>query len=194
MLFKRNVLYRRRVLSPVTLYLFRYKAEGQAFSCEHVVFQDRARLEGTLAMLERLDTEAFDGDFECRRHLFFDLVWQHAMESRSRQSADPLIEAAMDEIRRSLHTGVRLDAIGERSGLSYVHFLRRFKKFAGMSPSDYVITLRLQKAKAMLADTVLPIKEIAYACGFENEYYFSNFFKKHTTLSPSAFRAASPVA
>ena len=42
----------------------------------------------------------------------------------------------------------------------------------------------------LLTDTDLLIKEIAYACGFENEYYFSNFFKKHTTLSPSAFRAS----
>ena len=60
-----------------------------------------------------------------------------------------------------------------------------------MSPSDYVITLRIQKAQSMLAQTDLRIKDIALACGFENEYYFSNFFKKHTALSPTAFRAAS---
>ena len=47
------------------------------------------------------------------------------------------------------------------------------------------------EAKKMLTDTDLMVKEIAYACGFENEYYFSNFFKKHSALSPTAFRTLS---
>ena len=191
MLFKKNVLYHRHVISPVTMYLFRYKSSRPAFSSEHVVFRDKARLASTLSMLEQLDTEAFENDFEYRRHLFADLVLQGAMEQRDTKSHDPVIENAMDEIKCTLHVGIDLQEIGARSGLSYVQFLRRFKGFVGMTPSDYIISLRLQKAKAMLADTALPVKEIAFSCGFENEYYFSNFFKKHTHLSPTAFRTAS---
>ena len=191
MLFKRNVLYCRHVITPVTMYLFRYKSETHAFPCEHVTFRDQARLCSTFSTLELLDSGVFENDFEYRRHLFSDLVVQYAIESRNAPSADPVIESAINEIKRSLHLGINLQSLGEQSGLSYVQFLRRFKSFSGMSPSDYIITLRLQKAKSMLADTDLLIKEISLACGFENEYYFSNFFKKHTSLSPSAFRTAS---
>ncbi len=191
MLFKKGVLYSRRVIAPVTMYLFRYKAGSQAFPCEHVVFRDHARLASTFSMLEQLDTGVFENDFEYRKHLFSDLVMQYAMETRSKQSTDPMIEEAMDEIKRTLHFGIRLEELGEKSGLSYVQFLRRFKSFAGMTPSDYVIALRLQKAKTLLSDTDLRVNEIAASCGFENEYYFSNFFKKHTALSPTAFRLAS---
>ncbi len=191
MLFQKNLLYHRKVLSPVILYLFRYKSDTPVFPCEHVVFRNTERLKTTLAMLEQLENDTFENDFEYRKHLFSDLVTQYELEHRIFKSADQLIENAVDEIRRNLHRGVSLEEIGERSGLSYVQFLRRFKSFTGMTPSDFIIALRLQKAKTMLADTELLIKEIAYACGFENEYYFSNFFKKHTSLSPSAFRAAS---
>jgi AraC-like DNA-binding protein len=51
----------------------------------------------------------------------------------------------------------------------------------------------MQKAKELLTGSSLQIKEIANACGFENEYYFSNFFKKHIKMSPSDFRNATQV-
>ena len=70
-------------------------------------------------------------------------------------------------------------------------FLRRLKAFTGMTPTDYVTSLRLQQAKELLTGSPLPVKKIANVCGFENEYDFSNFFEKHTGRSPKAFRTES---
>ena len=105
---------------------------------------------------------------------------------------DEVIGEAIGKINKRMHhRDVKLVEIAAQSGLSYVQFLRRFKAVTGVAPSDYVAAIRLQKARNLLTDTDLLIKEIAYACGFENEYYFSNFFKKHTQMSPSAFRSVS---
>ena len=101
------------------------------------------------------------------------------------------IEQAVARISESLHKKLSLDEIADSTGLSYAQFIRRFKQYVGATPSDYVAALRLQKAKQLLLETAFSIRQIAYACGFENEYYFSNFFKKHTQVSPSAFRACS---
>ncbi|MBQ8850771.1 MAG: helix-turn-helix transcriptional regulator, partial [Clostridia bacterium] len=188
----KNTLCHRWVREPIVMYLFRYKSDTHAFDSEHVIFKDQTRLATTFAMLEQLDCEVFREDFEYRSRLFSDLVMQYSMENRQRHSVDEPIERAIAHINRSLHKGTRLARIGEESGLSYVQFLRRFKAFTGVSPSEYITALRLQKAKQMLTDTDLRVKDIASACGFENEYYFSNFFKKHTSISPSAFRASSP--
>jgi len=190
-LFRKNVLYHRHVIAPVTMYLFRYKSEKTVFESDHVIFDNQARLATTLSMLEQLDSEVFSNDFDCRCHLFADLIMQHAMENHTTPGVDSTVRHAVAKIRGSLHTGIDLVSIGKESGLSYVQFLRRFKAATGMSPSDYIIALRLQKAKALLSDTDLRIKDISAACGFENEYYFSNFFKKHTSFSPTAFRLAS---
>ena len=188
-LFRRDVFYFRKVLSPVTLYLFRYKSLSHAFDRDHVIFRDQARLAGTVSMLERLDTEVFKEDFEYRGHLFADLVTQYAIENGGGQRTDEVIGEALSKInRRMRYRDIKLVEIAEQSGLSYVQFLRRFKQAVGIPPTEYIIKLRLQKAKALLIDTDLLVKEIAIACGFENEYYFSNFFKNAVGVSPSDFR------
>ena len=81
-LFKKNTLYHRTVLEPISIYLFRYKSEKSAFDSEHVVFKDKERLRTTLSMLERLDENVFREDFDYRYHLFCDLVMQYKMENK----------------------------------------------------------------------------------------------------------------
>ena len=188
-LFRKNVLYTRRVIEPVTMYLFRYKGERRAFDREHILFKDRNRIASTLSMLDLLDGGILENDFAARANLFADVLTQYAIENRLQRAIDPVIEAATDEIRRYFHTDLDLTAVAESTGLSYVQFLRRFKKYSGMTPSDYLYALKIQKAKSLLADTDLLIKDVAAACGFDNEYYFSNFFKKHVRMSPSVFRS-----
>lgn len=187
-LFRKNVLYHRSVLSPLTMYLFRYRSREPAFACDHVLFGDKNRLFTTLGLLEQLDNGVFKDDYVYRSHLFQDLVFQYAIENGILQGADPVIEQAVARIKDRLSLGVDLAAVAEKTGLSYVQFLRRFKAFTGMTPMDYVTSLRLQQAKELLTGSPLPVKKIANVCGFENEYYFSNFFKKHTGRSPKAFR------
>lgn len=191
-LFRNGVLYHRCVIEPVTLYLFRYKSLSNAFDRDHVIFHDLVRLASTFELLGRLDAELFKDDFEYRGSLFADLVTQYSIENGKNEMVDEVIRAAIAKINKRMHhRDVRLVEIAAQSGLSYVQFLRRFKAVTGVTPSEYVATVRLQKAKNLLTDTDLLIKEIAFACGFENEYYFSNFFKKHTGTSPSAFRESS---
>ena len=190
-LFRKNILYDRRVITPVELYLFRFRDGGETvFAEDHIIFKDLERLHSTLHMLDQLDRGIYKNDQELRGHLFRDLLAQYILENEIPPVVDSCIEEALQRIRRHLHDEIDLNAIGTKSGLSYVQFLRRFKAATGMSPSDYVTALRLQKAKELLSDTPMLVKEIADACGFANEYYFSNFFKKQTGLSPSAFRAA----
>jgi transcriptional regulator GlxA family with amidase domain len=144
-------------------------------------------------MLSKLESGIIENDFELRSNLFADIVTQHAIENSLQQVDDAVIESAMDFIKRNFHHGLDLRQIARHTELSYVQFLRRFKKHTGITPSDYIYSLRIQKAKSLLTDTDLLIKDISAACGFENEYYFSNFFKKHIKMSPSDFRNATQV-
>ncbi len=193
-LFRRDVLYHREIIEPTTMYFFRFKSSESVFA-DHTVFCDKERIRSTLAMLDALDRGVFKDEFEYRRHLFFDLINQYAMENedfqRTSKTGDPVIERALAYISEHLHKKMPLAEVGRVSGLSYVHFLRRFRAYTGLSPVEYVSALRLSKAKKLLADTNLKVKEIATLCGFENEYYFSNFFKKHSGMSPTLFRSSA---
>jgi len=189
-LFRRDVLYRRRIITPVTMYFFRYRSEAPVFGEDYIRFADKARIRSTIAMLEALDRGMYRDEFEYRQRLFDDIITQYAVENGSvNLRRDDPIEAAIGEISESLHRKLVLSEIGARTGLSYVQFLRRFQAYTGMTPTDYVSALRMQKAKQLLGESELLIREIAAVCGFENEYYFSNFFKKHAGVSPTAFRA-----
>ncbi|HBN38990.1 MAG TPA: AraC family transcriptional regulator, partial [Ruminococcaceae bacterium] len=67
-------------------------------------------------------------------------------------------------------------------------FSRQFKKQTGTSPYDYLLGIRLTKAKELLKNTSLPISEISYQTGFANDSSFIYFFKKHEEISPLKFR------
>lgn len=191
-LFRKDVLYHRQVLSPVTMYLFRYQAEAPVFPEDKIVFTDTHRIASTMAFLDRLDSGIYKNEFQLRQDLFIDILTQYTIENAAQlpeknTDNDPIAKAAT-YITKNLHKKIYLAQIAEKAGLSYVQFIRRFKAATDMTPSEYVFALRLQKARSLLTQTRLPIRQIANACGFENEYYFSNFFKKHTGFSPSAFR------
>ncbi|MHA7967443.1 AraC family transcriptional regulator [Paenibacillus sp. CAU 1782] len=65
---------------------------------------------------------------------------------------------------------------------------RLFKNQIGISPIDYVIHVRVFKARQLLLDSEARIQEIAGSVGYGDVYYFSRLFKKHTGLSPLQYR------
>jgi AraC-like DNA-binding protein len=73
--------------------------------------------------------------------------------------------------------------------LSSVYISKVFKDQTGESPINYLINLRLEKAKNLLVSTESPIKSIAQAVGYKDAYYFSKLFKKYCGHSPCKFRA-----
>lgn len=68
----------------------------------------------------------------------------------------------------------------------------RFKAETGFTPIDYLIRLRMSRAKQFLSNTDLPISVIAAKVGYEDIYYFSNAFHKACGCSPTVYRAESP--
>lgn len=84
---------------------------------------------------------------------------------------------------------ISLDRIAENMYLSPVYISKIFKEETGESPINYLIRLRLEKAKEILEkDDRSGIKEVAYQVGYEDVYHFSKMFKKYFGLSPSAYR------
>jgi AraC-like DNA-binding protein/ligand-binding sensor protein len=83
---------------------------------------------------------------------------------------------------------ISLQEIAEASGLSAPYFSTIFKDEMGENLSNYLNRLRVEKAATMLAETELTLNEIASACGFEDQSWFSKIFKIFTGLSPGKYR------
>jgi len=194
-LFKRNVLYRRKVLTPVTMYLFRYRSDLPCFHSEKVVFHDVGRICSTLDLLDKLEGYPFADLLRYRKMLFCDIVTQYQIENSTLNYNTPhydkAIEKAITMMNQKFDQKLNVDTIADVCGLSHAQFYRRFHQAMKCSPYDYILQLRLQKAKDLLANGSLPIYEVGRLCGFEDEYYFSNFIKKHMGVSPTAFRKSA---
>lgn len=191
--FRHGVAYERHVTSPVELYMFRYRAENSLFGSGLVTFQDLERIRSTIRLLHLSERTIQPDDFACKRALFADLINQYRLENRGQahriEDTDQVIAAAIAHINANLHQKLNLAQLAARHYLSYVQFSRRFKEATGSTPQDYVSGLRVRKAQSLLSETDLPIRTVAQYCGFANEYYFSNFFRKHSRLSPTRYRS-----
>lgn len=188
-LFRKGVCHERRILRPMKLMLFRYASEEPLFPSEHLVFSDTQRFRSTLSMAERC--AALTDAARLRSHLLLDLSAQYSFEQQCRiaeRERDAEMLAVEKRIRKDVTKGISVAALARESSLSHVQLIRRFRAAFGCTPSERIKQLRLERAKELLMQTAMPIKGIAYDCGFENEYYFSNFFKKNTGLSPTEFR------
>ncbi len=87
----------------------------------------------------------------------------------------------------SYHTTITGNSLEERFQCNFDHINRVFKNITGKTIFVYLSELRIEKAKQLLKNRIFSITDIAEKTGFNDSYYFSKVFKKHTGMSPSAY-------
>ncbi len=81
-----------------------------------------------------------------------------------------------------------VDDICKEIGISRVQLYRKVKAVLGYNVNDYILTVRMQKAKYLLLNEDLSISEISYKVGFSSQAYFSTVFKSKFGVTPKAFK------
>ncbi|GGG04168.1 response regulator [Paenibacillus abyssi] len=109
-------------------------------------------------------------------------------EHTDAQPSDNPVDKALEYIRLHYAESLTLQQVADVVHVSKNYFSILFKKTTGHNFIDYVIQLRVQKAKELLADTALKIYEVAEQSGFNDVKYFSKLFKKISGLSPVDYR------
>ena len=107
-------------------------------------------------------------------------------------------------VRRLLRAKDRMDAachqrwpvrrLAEVSGVSEAHFARSFRQAFGIPPHRYLLTRRIERAKALLRDTDLPVTDIAFQTGWESLGTFGRIFRDITGQNPTDLRARERAA
>lgn len=100
------------------------------------------------------------------------------------------IRSAQGEIARRYAEAIDFKALAESLGTSYDAFRHNFATETGMSPLQFQLSERLRTARNLVANTSLPIQEIASRTGFASPAYFTRYFKGATKMSPLEYRHA----
>ena len=126
--------------------------------------------------------------------LIFDLVHNIVRDSRRHQrrlgeapSNREVIERVIKYIKENLDSELSLESVSAYANLSPIHFHNCFRSSTGRTLHEYVEEKRIKRAMELLTSTDMTLTEIAYACGFSSQSYFSFVFKRKMQMTPREY-------
>lgn len=121
------------------------------------------------------------------QELFIELRSRLSSQKPPLQQTDDVafIKNYLDE---NYEKDVNLNQLAKLVFVSKTHLINKFKERYELTPIQYLIEMRIRRAKALLRDTTKSITDIACMVGFNDSVYFSSVFKKQVGVTPSAFR------
>lgn len=186
-----------RITAPLRMFYVHFQIGGKLAGCRNAIFQ--LQEDPVLTSLIERATDHLRRKLPVDFHLCMNIaaivslalsmipdVW--IASNKRLESVDLLdVWSTMQKHPERDYTNKELAA---RANMSVNTFLRRFQWNFGQSPQHFLIQQRIEKAKGMLKESDASHEEIAKACGFANQQYFSRIFKKYTDWTPAAYRNA----
>lgn len=104
-----------------------------------------------------------------------------------------VIERAKCLMMERIDQPLNMENLADNLNVGYSWFRRMFRQYTGLSPAQYHLQLRLNRARELLGTTTLSIASISQKLGFESPEYFARIFKAKTGCSPRRYRTLTEV-
>jgi len=114
-------------------------------------------------------------------------------KSDAENTVDPRLLAAKKFICDNSSSLLSCEDVARECGISVKQLGRIFKKYTNQSLAEYIKETKLKTCESLLLDSRYTVKEVGYMMGFENEYYFNSFFKRHYGMPPGAYKKSNSV-
>ncbi|WP_179049767.1 AraC family transcriptional regulator [Nostoc sp. TCL26-01] len=124
-----------------------------------------------------------------RQHCAFPPKIQHSPGGLGKHK----LQQILNYIHSHLEQAIQLTELAKIADISQYHFCRLFKHSMGVSPYQYVLQQRMEKAKQLLQQGKYTIAEIAQMVGCADQSHFTKHFKKYTGVTPRYFAENSPM-
>lgn len=98
------------------------------------------------------------------------------------------LQRATEYIDANLAEPISLADIAAAAGLSPMHFAAQFRAATGLRPHEYLLQRRIERARALLLNSSLPLVEIALDVGFKTQAHFTTVFGRFVNETPNAWR------
>lgn len=115
------------------------------------------------------------------------MEWENSIKFKSPKLKE-LIQISVNFINNNYERDISLGDIARFVFLSPSYFTRAFKDEMGLSPINYLLKVRVERAKELLGETDTKISNIALSVGFSNQQRFNEIFKKYSGITPLQYR------
>ncbi len=113
--------------------------------------------------------------------------WEQSAKNRNLKLHE-LLNIAKEYIDNNYAKELTLSQVAKYIYLSDSYFAHSFKDKFGISPKSYILKIRVEEAKALLANTDLRIADVARSVGFSSQQRFNDIFRKYTQMTPLRYR------
>ena len=110
------------------------------------------------------------------------------MALQKEDECSQIIRDAKAYIENHVYKDISLDLVAKEVNISPYYFSKIFKEEIGENFIDYITNIRIERAKKLLRDKTLSIKEICMEVGYKDPNYFSRLFKKSVGFTPTEYR------
>lgn len=133
---------------------------------------------------------SFDELFDNLWHIFENLLKKNVKNTDEKDDMKKSLMQKIDDfIKLNLTEPINNQILSDKFGLVPSYLSKLFKDYKGLTPSEYLTALRIEKAKDLINNrSDILLKDIASTVGYTNQFYFSRVFKKETGLWPSEYK------
>jgi transcriptional regulator GlxA family with amidase domain len=164
-----------------------FEIDGQCFTCAggNAVLD---MMNALIAAEHGLAIARSASEYILQTHIREGEAYQRMSARQKFGVSHPILIKALELLEQTLDEPLDRHELSDRAGLSLRQLERLFSSNLNMTINQYLMKLRVERAKGLIRQTSLPLGEIAIASGFANFSHFSRIYRKHFGVSPSDTR------
>jgi AraC-like DNA-binding protein len=157
---------------------------------------DQARIDDRLELFEEMlqNLEDYYAQAKvvyaniCLKLFLSSVNYLDVYRSAKKDMENDLVKQVISYMKKNLHRNMRVTELAETCDCSASNLYKLFKANLGNSPQDFFIHLKMERARKLLSQSSLKVKDVALKLGYDDPYYFSRIFSRYVGLSPSNYR------
>ena len=102
--------------------------------------------------------------------------------------APALLRRSIEYIHANLDRDIRLKDLAREAGVSRSHYIRSFRQSMGITPHQYLLNQRIERAQQLIRQGAASLADVALSCGFADQHHLARNFRRFTGVTPGKFR------
>lgn len=123
-------------------------------------------------------------------HGMVEILMSYFMKHAERRAMvqDSRMSKLIDYVQQHLHEPITIDQLSDAACLTKSHLIRTFRQSIGVTPLQYVIRKKIQKAQSLLLSTDMTVQQVGECVGMQDSSYFIRLFRKNIGFTPLEYR------